>query len=253
MLVPQNPRPVTQGPLPAPPPPLRCLAQAPKTLRRAGWLIFEELPLRASLQAKCLYAATKHQLFSLSVKRITGTARRTNSSGQASVFESLLPVQTSRSPLPNKPPRDARDAFPESLSPKLVLVQSSREYIPVLETVKAAESIMSQADISTCSAPQRVFQEAVKKGNTKELHSLLQNMTNCEFNVNSFGPEGQTALHQSVIDGNLELVKLLVKFGADIRLANREGWSALHIAAFGGHQDIVLYLITKAKYSSGAR
>ncbi|CAG5867340.1 unnamed protein product [Menidia menidia] len=112
---------------------------------------------------------------------------------------------------------------------------------------------MSQADVSTCSAPQRVFQEAVKKGNTKELHSLLQNMTNCEFNVNSFGPEGQTALHQSVIDGNLELVKLLVKFGADIRLANREGWSALHIAAFGGHQDIVLYLITKAKYSSGAR
>ncbi len=112
---------------------------------------------------------------------------------------------------------------------------------------------MSQADISTCSAPQRVFQEAVQKGNTKELHSLLQNMTNCEFNVNSFGPEGQTALHQSVIDGNLELVKLLVKFGADIRLANREGWSALHIAAFGGHQDIVLYLITKAKYSSGAR
>lgn len=114
---------------------------------------------------------------------------------------------------------------------------------------------MSQSDVSPCAAPpsQRVFQEAVRRGNTKELQSLLQNMTNCEFNVNSFGPEGQTALHQSVIDGNLELVKLLVKFGADIRLANRDGWSALHIAAFGGHQDIVLYLITKAKYSAGAR
>lgn len=114
---------------------------------------------------------------------------------------------------------------------------------------------MSQTEVSTCSIPhtQRVFQEAVRKGNTKELHSLLQNMTNCEFNVNSFGPEGQTALHQSVIDGNLELVKLLVKFGADIRLANRDGWSALHIAAYGGHQDIVLYLITKAKYSSSSR
>ncbi|XP_055256673.1 notch-regulated ankyrin repeat-containing protein [Moschus berezovskii] len=114
---------------------------------------------------------------------------------------------------------------------------------------------MSQAELSTCSAPQtqRIFQEAVRKGNTQELQSLLQNMTNCEFNVNSFGPEGQTALHQSVIDGNLELVKLLVKFGADIRLANRDGWSALHIAAFGGHQDIVLYLITKAKYAGGGR
>ncbi|XP_026549289.1 notch-regulated ankyrin repeat-containing protein [Notechis scutatus] len=118
---------------------------------------------------------------------------------------------------------------------------------------------MSQAELSaprsaaaaTATAPsQRVFQEAVRKGNTAELHSLLQNMSSCEFNVNSFGPEGQTALHQSVIDGNLELVKLLVKFGADIRLANRDGWSALHIAAFGGHQDIVLYLITKAKYSA---
>ncbi|ELK07427.1 Notch-regulated ankyrin repeat-containing protein [Pteropus alecto] len=114
---------------------------------------------------------------------------------------------------------------------------------------------MSQAELSTCSAPQtqRIFQEAVRKGNTQELQSLLQNMTNCEFNVNSFGPEGQTALHQSVIDGNLELVKLLVKFGADIRLANRDGWSALHIAAFGGHQDIVLYLITKAKIIRASR
>ncbi|KAI8518148.1 hypothetical protein Bbelb_041650 [Branchiostoma belcheri] len=51
-------------------------------------------------------------------------------------------------------------------------------------------------------------------------------------NVNVFDPEGQTALHQSVLDGNLELVKLLVKFGADVRLANRDGWSALHIAAY---------------------
>uniref|UniRef100_A0A8C5PKT6 Notch-regulated ankyrin repeat-containing protein n=1 Tax=Leptobrachium leishanense TaxID=445787 RepID=A0A8C5PKT6_9ANUR len=76
----------------------------------------------------------------------------------------------------------------------------------------------------------------------KGLQFLLQNMTNCEFNVNSFGPEGQTALYQSVIDRNLELLKLLVKFGADISLANRDGWSALHIAAYCGHQDIFLYL-----------
>lgn len=124
---------------------------------------------------------------------------------------------------------------------------------------------MSQTELPPCAAPpppaaappplasQRVFQEAVRAGNTKALQALLQDMSSCEFNVNSFGPEGQTALHQSVIDGNLELVKLLVKFGADIRLANRDGWSALHIAAFGGHQDIVLYLVTKAKYAAGSR
>ncbi|XP_032814702.1 notch-regulated ankyrin repeat-containing protein [Petromyzon marinus] len=106
---------------------------------------------------------------------------------------------------------------------------------------------MSQAEVPSCSSSsyQHIFQEAVSRGDTSKLQALLQDATAGEqFNVNSFfGPEGQTALHRSVIAGNLELVKLLVQFGADPRLATRDGWSALHIAAFGGHQDIVLYLI----------
>nr|KAG5706636.1 hypothetical protein BaRGS_005706 [Batillaria attramentaria] len=44
-----------------------------------------------------------------------------------------------------------------------------------------------------------------------------------KINLNVFDTEGQTALHQSCQLGNLELVKLLVKFGADVRLANRDG------------------------------
>ncbi|KAM4807655.1 notch-regulated ankyrin repeat-containing protein-like [Rhinophrynus dorsalis] len=81
---------------------------------------------------------------------------------------------------------------------------------------------MSLTEMTTCSIPhtQPGFQEAVQKGNKKELQSLLP-----------------------VIDCNLELVKLLVKYGEDIRLENRDGWSALHIAAYGEHQDIVLYII----------
>ncbi|CAH1272307.1 NRARP [Branchiostoma lanceolatum] len=66
---------------------------------------------------------------------------------------------------------------------------------------------------------QQVFQEAVKNGDTGSLRRLLAEKA---VNVNVFDPEGQTALHQSVLDGNLELVKLLVKFGADVRLANRD-------------------------------
>ncbi|KAF7241084.1 Notch-regulated ankyrin repeat-containing protein [Varanus komodoensis] len=96
----------------------------------------------------------------------------------------------------------------------------------------------------------------VRNGHTLDFWDPLAQDVVMATNLGAFKRErdqGQTALHQSVIDGNLELVKLLVKFGADIRLANRDGWSALHIAAFGGHQDIVLYLIAKAKYSSGSR
>ncbi len=91
---------------------------------------------------------------------------------------------------------------------------------------------------------QQDFHEAVRKGDQSEWSRLLRGC--CRgVNVNVFDGEGQTPLHQSVIDGNLELVKLLVQFGADVRLANRDGWNALHIATYGGHDDIVLYLIQR--------
>ncbi|GAB6031390.1 hypothetical protein CHUAL_009172 [Chamberlinius hualienensis] len=96
---------------------------------------------------------------------------------------------------------------------------------------------------------QDVFQKALRDGDTSELQKLLQRTGTEEtsVNVNLFDHQGQTALHQSCLDGNFELVKLLVKFGADIRLANRDGWSALHIATFSGHSDIVLYLIANSR------
>lgn len=89
---------------------------------------------------------------------------------------------------------------------------------------------------------QRGFLDAVRNGDTVELKKILESREG-KVNVNSFDNEGQTALHQSCMNGNLKLVKLLVKFGADIRLANSDGWNPLHIAAYSGHQDITLYLL----------
>lgn len=89
----------------------------------------------------------------------------------------------------------------------------------------------------------KTLREAVRNGDSSELRRLLEAREG-KINLNVFDAEGQTALHQSCQLGNLELVKLLVRFGADVRLANRDGWSAVHIAAFGGHTDILLYLMT---------
>ncbi|KAL3870335.1 hypothetical protein ACJMK2_038409 [Sinanodonta woodiana] len=86
------------------------------------------------------------------------------------------------------------------------------------------------------------FLDAVRKGNKDEIERILETKDG-KININIYDTEGQTALHQSCSNGDFELVKLLVKFGADVKLANRDGWNALHIAAFGGHNDIVLYLI----------
>ncbi|KAK0065426.1 notch-regulated ankyrin repeat-containing protein [Biomphalaria pfeifferi] len=95
----------------------------------------------------------------------------------------------------------------------------------------------------TLSSPcQMTFREAVQNGDYIELQRILEEREG-KINVNLFDTEGQTALHHSCLQGNLELVKLLVRFGADVRLANRDGWNPLHIAAYGGHNDIFLFLM----------
>ncbi|XP_033121933.1 notch-regulated ankyrin repeat-containing protein B-like [Anneissia japonica] len=105
---------------------------------------------------------------------------------------------------------------------------------------------MSTAQFES-SPSQHIFEEAVRNGDTMTVVKLLQSSMNGHVNVNTFDAEGQTALHQSVINGNFEAVKLLVQFGADVRLANKDGWNAVHIAAWGGHQDIALFLLTNGK------
>lgn len=51
------------------------------------------------------------------------------------------------------------------------------------------------------------------------------------------GP-GLAALHEAVLSGNLECVKLLVKYGADIHQRDETGWTPLHIACSDGYPEI---------------
>jgi len=62
-------------------------------------------------------------------------------------------------------------------------------------------------------------------------------------NIDVFASDGLTALHRCCRAGNLELVKLLVSYGADVRLATRDGWTPLHIAVGAGHQQVVRFLL----------
>ncbi|KAM9537526.1 protein phosphatase 1 regulatory subunit 27 isoform 1-T1 [Guaruba guarouba] len=55
---------------------------------------------------------------------------------------------------------------------------------------------------------------------------------------------GMAALHEAVLTGNLDCVKLLVKYGADIHQRDENGWTPLHMACSDGHADIARYLIS---------
>lgn len=52
---------------------------------------------------------------------------------------------------------------------------------------------------------------------------------------------GMAALHEAVLSGNLECVKLLIKYGADVHQRDEDGWTPLHMACSDGYPEIARY------------
>jgi ankyrin repeat protein len=70
---------------------------------------------------------------------------------------------------------------------------------------------------------------------------LLEFLLSKRANILKQNKYGDTAVGLAALKGSLPIVRRLVTAGADI--GNR-GWNALHYAAFGGHVDIVRFLVT---------
>ena len=49
---------------------------------------------------------------------------------------------------------------------------------------------------------------------------------------------GLSAIHQAVLDNNLNVLKILLRHGADINLLDADSWTPLHAACANGHADI---------------
>lgn len=61
--------------------------------------------------------------------------------------------------------------------------------------------------------------------------------------VNARNCDGLTALHQAVIDDNIDAVEFLLAFPVDLDATDNEGWTPLHAAASCGHTNIAQLLI----------
>lgn len=59
------------------------------------------------------------------------------------------------------------------------------------------------------------------------------------------GKGRNTPLHIAAGDGNLDLVKLLIKQGAEVNASNEDGAFPLHLACFTGRKEVAAFLLAK--------
>jgi ankyrin repeat protein len=85
------------------------------------------------------------------------------------------------------------------------------------------------------------FQTAINNGYLDVMKVFVEKGAD----VKAADNDGNTPLHWAAINGNLDAVKYLVEKGADVKAANNNGWTPLHLAAEKGHWDVVKYLVEK--------
>ena len=61
------------------------------------------------------------------------------------------------------------------------------------------------------------------------------------MNLQSRGEEGFTALHFASFHGNIRIIKLLVKHGANVFVQNKQDINLLHVAAQGDQPISIFY------------
>jgi ankyrin repeat protein len=71
---------------------------------------------------------------------------------------------------------------------------------------------------------------------------LRKNGANINAGLSRKNAMGWTALHYAVINGDVELVKYLIKFGANVNKATGEGSTPLYLAKLGGDDAIIKVL-----------
>ncbi|NWR75954.1 PPR27 phosphatase, partial [Centropus unirufus] len=86
-----------------------------------------------------------------------------------------------------------------------------------------------------------VFQDHIKQGDLEQVGRFIRTR---KVTLDTIYPSGMAALHEAVLTGNLDCVKLLVKHGADIHQRDENGWTPLHMACSDGHADIARYLLS---------
>ena len=84
--------------------------------------------------------------------------------------------------------------------------------------------------------------ELIKEGNADKLDEFLEENGKL-VDINYYSEDGVTPIQQVCQDGgSLAVAKVLVKYGADLRLTSRDGWTPLHMATFSASFALMTFI-----------
>ena len=114
-------------------------------------------------------------------------------------------------------------------------VTDNKEIISLLVTYGALD-----AHTHPSSEPARQFIYAVFLANAERVNAMLRDSPKL---VQERYARGDTALHHATRNGDLEIVKQLVRGGADVNVVADQGHFPLYCAAGHGHAETTRYLV----------
>ncbi|XP_036366778.1 ankyrin-3-like isoform X2 [Octopus sinensis] len=85
---------------------------------------------------------------------------------------------------------------------------------------------------------------ACRLGDIATVKLLIENNAQC--NVNAFDKNGFTPLHYAVLGNHLEVMSLMLNYGAKVNIQNDEGHSPLHLAIIKNYINLVKPLLEAA-------
>ncbi len=103
--------------------------------------------------------------------------------------------------------------------------------------VKPSELLLKPSSINV--ERQEEFLKLMRECDVAKIESFLcQHSENID--INQFNSDGQTALHEACLAGDLARAEALLKYGASPHLTNRDGFSILHLATFSGNSELLM-------------